>query len=31
MDSDHALHLLQAALPVRVDRLMPWWVTVGPR
>ncbi len=31
MDSDHALHLLQAALPIRVDRLMPWWVTVGPR
>jgi transmembrane sensor len=31
MDSDHALHLLQAALPVRVDRVMPWWVTVGPR
>jgi transmembrane sensor len=30
-DSDHALHLLQAALPIRVDRLMPWWVTVGPR
>ncbi|MGF6098774.1 FecR domain-containing protein [Pseudomonas sp. 18175] len=31
LDSDHALHLLQAALPIRVDRPMPWWVTVGPR
>lgn len=31
MDSDHALHLLQAALPVRVDRLMPWWATVRPK
>ncbi|WP_350615518.1 FecR domain-containing protein [Pseudomonas sp. HY7a-MNA-CIBAN-0227] len=30
-DSDHALHLLQAALPIRVDTLMPWWVTVGPK
>ncbi|WP_321864573.1 FecR domain-containing protein [Pseudomonas paraveronii] len=30
-DSDHALHLLQAALPIRVERRMPWWVTVGPR
>lgn len=31
IDSDHALHLLQAALPIRVDRPMPWWVTVGPK
>lgn len=30
-DSDHALHLLQAALPIRVDRPMPWWVSVGPQ
>lgn len=30
-DSDHALYLLQAALPVRVERLMPWWVTIGPQ
>ncbi len=30
-DSDHALHLLQAALPIRVDRVMPWWVSVGPQ
>ena len=31
MDSDHALNLLQAALPIRVDKPMTWWVTVGPR
>lgn len=30
-DSDHALHLLQAALPIRVERLMPWWVSVSAR
>jgi len=30
-DSDHALRLLQAALPIRVDRLLPWWVTVSPQ
>ncbi|BDB20145.1 sensor [Pseudomonas sp. CYM-20-01] len=30
-DSDHALGLLQAALPIRVDKPMPWWVTVGPK
>lgn len=29
-DSDRALELLQAALPVRVHRLTPWWVTVEP-
>lgn len=29
-DSEHALHLLQAALPIRVDRPLPWWVSVGP-
>lgn len=29
IDSDHALNLLQAALPIRVDKPMPWWVTVG--
>lgn len=27
-DSDHALHLLQAALPIRLDRPLPWWTTV---
>jgi len=30
-DSDHALRLLQAALPIQVDILMPWWVTVRPK
>ena len=29
-DTDRALELLQAALPVRVQRLTPWWVTVEP-
>lgn len=29
-DTDHALRLLQAALPVRVKRMTDWWVTVEP-
>ena len=29
-DTDHALRLLEAALPVRVKRLTDWWVTVEP-
>lgn len=29
-DTDRALELLQAALPVRVQRLTPWWVSVEP-
>lgn len=29
-DTDQALLLLSAALPVRVQRLMPWWVSVEP-
>ncbi|HDS1731629.1 FecR domain-containing protein [Pseudomonas putida] len=29
-DTDRALALLQAALPVRVQRLTPWWITVEP-
>lgn len=29
-DTDHALRLLEAALPVRVQRLTDWWVTVEP-
>ncbi|TLP63074.1 MULTISPECIES: FecR domain-containing protein [Pseudomonas] len=29
-DTDRALALLQAALPVRVQRLTPWWVTLEP-
>ena len=30
-DSEHALRLLEAALPIQVDRVLPWWVNVGPR
>lgn len=30
-DSDQALALLQAALPVRVKRLTDWWVSLEPR
>ena len=29
-DTDHALRLLEAALPVRIKRMTDWWVTVGP-
>lgn len=29
-DTDHALRLLEAALPVRIKRLTDWWVTVEP-
>lgn len=29
-DTDHALSLLQAALPVHIKRLTDWWVTVEP-
>ncbi|MFJ4154108.1 FecR domain-containing protein [Pseudomonas sp. NPDC089752] len=29
-DTDRALDLLQAALPVRVQRMTPWWVSVEP-
>lgn len=29
-DTDRALHLLEQTLPVRVHRLMPWWVTLEP-
>lgn len=29
-DSDQALRLLQAALPIRIERLMPWWVSIEP-
>ena len=28
-DTDQALHLLEAALPVRVEKAMAWWVNVG--
>jgi transmembrane sensor len=30
-DTDHALDMLQATLPVQVKRTLPWWVTVTPR
>lgn len=30
-DSDRALHLLQASLPIEVHTLTPWWVTVRAR
>ena len=29
-DTDRALAMLEAALPVRVHRRLPWWVTLGP-
>lgn len=28
---DLALTMLENALPVRINRLLPWWVTVGPK
>jgi len=28
---DHVLSMLEGALPVRVNRIMPWWVTIEPR
>lgn len=30
-DTEQALDMLQAALPVRIKRVMPWWVTIAPR
>lgn len=30
-DIDQALDLLQSVLPVRVEHVLPWWVTVKPR
>ena len=29
-DTDTSLRLLQSSLPVKVQRLTPWWVTVKP-
>lgn len=29
-DTDKALHLLEQTLPLRVHRLLPWWVTLEP-
>lgn len=30
-DTDRALAMLERALPVRVERTLPWWVTLAPR
>ncbi|KAB0503263.1 FecR domain-containing protein [Pseudomonas lini] len=30
-DTDQALRLLEAALPIRVQKTFPWWVSVGPK
>ncbi|MCY1371995.1 Protein FecR [compost metagenome] len=30
-DSDQALAMLEGVLPIRVNRLLPWWVTLEPR
>jgi len=30
-DTDQALRLLEAALPVQVHQRLPWWVSIGPR
>jgi transmembrane sensor len=30
-DTDQALRLLEAALPVRVHKTLEWWVSVGPK
>lgn len=30
-DTDHALRMLEASLPLRVKRTLSWWVTVTPR
>ncbi|WP_137172956.1 FecR domain-containing protein [Massilia sp. HP4] len=30
-DTDKALAMLEAALPVRARQVLPWWVSVGPR
>lgn len=30
-DTDQALQMLQASLPVRIKRTLSWWVTVTPR
>lgn len=31
LDSDHALAMLERALPIRVVRTLPWWVTLEAR
>jgi len=30
-DPGHALAMLENALPIRVNHLLPWWVTLEPR
>lgn len=30
-DSEQTLQLLEAALPIRVERILPWWVSISPR
>ena len=30
-DTDQALRLLEAALPIRVDKTFNWWVSIGPK
>lgn len=30
-DTDRVLAALEATLPVRVQKILPWWVVVGPR
>ncbi|VVM81970.1 FecR domain-containing protein [Pseudomonas fluorescens] len=30
-DTDQALRLLEAALPIRIDETFNWWVSVGPK
>ena len=30
-DTDQALRLLEAALPIRVEKTMDWWVNVAPK
>ncbi|VVM71659.1 Protein FecR [Pseudomonas fluorescens] len=30
-DTDQALRLLEAALPIRVEKTLAWWVNVGPK
>ncbi|WP_460109869.1 FecR domain-containing protein [Pseudomonas sp. S3_H04] len=30
-DTDQALRLLEAALPIRIDKTFNWWVSVGPK
>jgi transmembrane sensor len=31
IDTERALTMLESALPVRINRILPWWVTIEPR